>query len=101
MKDKFRNEYFRGTKLMLKSKLNKIITLKTWAVSIWRYGARIRKWNKNELQEMDGKTSKFMTMNKELHLRRDVAWLYVFQKNIVRGLVGCENTVKSEENGLG
>ena len=86
---------------MLKSKLNKIITLKTWAVSIWRYDARIRKWNKNELQEMDGRISKFMTMNKELHLRRDVAWLHVFQKNVVRGLVGCENTVKNEENGLG
>ena len=85
---------------MLKSKLNKIIALNTWEVSILRYGARIIKWNKNKLQEMDGNTSKFITMNKELHPRRDVAWLYVFQKNVGRGPIGCENAVKSEENGL-
>ena len=42
MKDKFRNEYFRREKLILKYKLNgmnKIMALNTWAVSILRYGA--------------------------------------------------------------
>ena len=37
MKDKFRNEYFRRAKLILKSKLNgrnKIMVLNTWTVSI-------------------------------------------------------------------
>ena len=56
MKDKFRNEYFRKAKLILKSKLNgrnKIMALNTWAVSILRYGAGILKWNKNELQDME------------------------------------------------
>ena len=65
MKDKFRNEYFRKAKLILKSKLNgrnKIMALNTWAVSILRYGAGILKWNKNELQKMDRKTRKFMTI---------------------------------------
>ena len=69
IKDKFRNEYFRRAKLILKSKLNerkKVMALNTWAVSIWSYGAGILKWNKNKLQEMDRKTRKFMTMNKEL-----------------------------------
>ena len=104
MKDKFRNEYFRRAKLILKSKLNgrnKIIALNTWAVSILRYGSGILKWNKNELQEIDRKTRKFMTINKELHPRSDVAQLYVSQKNGGRGLIGCENSVKGEENGLG
>ena len=70
MKDKFKNEYFRRTKLILKSKLNgrnKIMAMNTWTVSILRYGAGILKWDKSELQEMDRKTRKFMTMNKELH----------------------------------
>ena len=40
-------------------------------------------------------------MNKELHPRSDVARLYVPKKNGGRGLIGCENSVKSEENGLG
>ena len=103
MKDKFRNEYFRRPKLILKSKLNgrnKIMTLNTWAVSILRYGAGILKWNKNELQEMDRKTRKFMTMDKEWHPRSDVARLYVSRKNGGGGLIGCENSVKSEENDL-
>ena len=40
-------------------------------------------------------------MNKELHPRSDVAQLYVSRKNGGRGFIGCENSVKSEENGLG
>ena len=103
MKDKFRNEYFRRTKFILKSKLNgrnKIMALKTRAVSILRYGAGILKWNKNELKEMDRKTRKLMTMNKELHPMSDVARLYVSRKNGGRGLIGCENSVNSEENGM-
>ena len=104
MKDKFRNEYFRRTKFILKNKLNgriEIMVLNTWAVSILRYGAGTLKWSKNELQEMDRKTRKFMTMNKELHPRSDVARLYVSRKNGGRGLIGCENSVKSRKNGLG
>ena len=104
MKDEFRNEYFRRTKVILKSTLNgrnKIMALNTWAVSILRHGAGILKWNKNERQEMDRKTRKSMTMNKELHPRSDVARLYVSWKNGGRGLIGCEISVKSEENGLG
>ena len=99
MKYKFRNEYFRWVKLILKSKLNgrnKIIALNTLAVSIMRYGAGILKWNKNEQQEMDRKTRNFMTMNKEVNPRKDVAWLYG-----TRGLTGLENNVKSEENNIG
>ena len=46
MRDKFRNEYFRRAKMILKSKLNgrnKIMPLNTWAVSTLRYGAGILK----------------------------------------------------------
>ena len=104
MKGKFRNEYFKGAKLIFKSKLNgriKTMPLNAWAVSILRYSAGILMWNKSELQEIDRKTRKFMTMNKELHPRNDVARLYVSRKNGVRGLIRCENSAKSEENGLG
>ena len=104
MKDNFTNEYFRRTKLVLKSKLNgriKIMAVNTWAVSILRYAAGILKWNKNKLQEMDRKTKKFMTINIELQPRSDVARLYVSRKNRGTGLIECEDSVKSEENGLG
>ena len=105
MKAKFRNVYFRRPKLILKSKLNRrnmIKGLNLWAVSIMRNGTGILKWNMNELQEMDRKTRKFMTMKEELHPGNNVAWLHVSRNNSGRGLIGCENSVKSEEeNGLG
>ena len=59
------------------------------------------KWNKNEIPEMDRKAGKLITMNKELHPRSDVTRLYVSKKNGGRGLIGCENSVKGEENYLG
>ena len=42
-----------------------------------------------------------MTMNKEFPPRSDVARLNVSTKNSWRGLIGCENSGKSKENGLG
>ena len=86
MKDKSRNEYFRRAKLILKSKLNgrnKIMALNTWAVSILRYGAGILKWNKNELQEMDRKTRKFMTM-KENCTQEMMLHVCMFLRKVVK-----------------
>ena len=40
-------------------------------------------------------------MNKELHPRSDVARLYVSRKNGGRGLIECENIMKSEESDRG
>ena len=56
------------------------MAVNSWAVSIMRYDAGIFKWNKNELQELERKTRKFLTMNKEMHPRRDFAWLHVSRK---------------------
>ena len=50
---------------------------------------------------MDRNTRKFMTMNRELHSRSDVARLYVSRKNGGRGLIECENKVKGEKNDPG
>ena len=83
MKDIFRTEYLRRFKLVMKSQLNgknKIKAANTWAVSLTRYGARTIKWNKEELQEIDRKVRKIMTMNKELHPRSDVTRIYVPRK---------------------
>ena len=47
---------------------------------------------------MNRMTRKFMAVNKKLHPRSDFAGLYVSRKNGGRGLIGCKNSVKSEEN---
>ena len=103
MKTTFQKEYFRRVRLIMKSKLNgrnKIKAINTWAVSLVRYGAGIIMWKKAELESMDRRTRKLMTMNKELHPRGDVARLYVGRKNGGRGLISCETCVKTEINNL-
>ena len=103
MKELFRREYLRRVNLVMKSKLNgrnKIMAINIWAVSLMRYGAGILKWNKNELQKIDRKTRKVMTINKEIHLRSDVARIYVSRKRGGRGLQSCESCVRGEENSL-
>ena len=90
MKMTFRGEYLRRTKLIIKSRLNgrnKIIAINTWAVSLMRYGAGIVKWIKNELDEIDRKTRKILTLNKELHPRNDADRLYVSRMEGGRGLI--------------
>ena len=52
MKENFRREYLRRTKLIMESRLNgrnKMIAINIWAVSLIRYGAFIVKWTKSEL----------------------------------------------------
>ena len=70
MKLEFKAEYLRRLKLIMKSKLrgrNKIKVMNTWAVSLLRYGAGIIEWTKDDLQQMDRKTRKVMTMTNEFH----------------------------------
>ena len=70
MKENFRREYPRKTKLIMKSGLNgrnKIIVINTWSVSLMRYGVGIVKWTKSELDEIDRKTREVMTVNMELN----------------------------------
>ena len=104
MKENFWREYLRRTKLIWKIRLNgrsKSIAINTWAVSLMRYGAGIVNWTKSELEEIDRRTRKVMTMSKVLHPRRDVDRLYVSRMEGGRGLIGCKMCVKAEENSLG
>ena len=101
MKEIFRTEYLRRFKLVMKSQLNgknKIKAANTWAVSLMTYGAGTIKWNKEELQDIDKKSRKIMTMNKELHPRSDVARICVPRKKRGRDLINCECCVRREEN---
>ena len=104
MKEAFATEYFRRVKLVLKSKLNgknKINALNTWAISLMRYGAGILNWRVNELDQVDRKTRKILTINREFHPKSDIDRLYVSRKKGGRGLISCKNCIASEENNLG
>ena len=105
MKENFRTEYLRRTKLIMKSRLNggnKIIAINISAVSLIKYGTGIVKWTKSKLYDIDRKTRKAMTLNKELRLRSDVdRMLYVARMEGRRGLIGYKMNLKAEKNSLG
>ena len=99
----FQREYFRRARLVMRSRLNgrnKIRALNTWASSLLRYGAGILNWRKNVLDEMDRKTRKIMTINKEFHPKSDIDRLYVPRRKGGRGLLSCKSCIMTEENTL-
>ena len=104
MKRIFSQEYLRRTRLILRSKLNgrnKFQAINTWAVALLRYGAGTINWKTDELQKLDRKTRKLLTMHGAFHPKSDVDRLYLKRKDGGRGLISCEHCVISEENSLG
>ena len=65
------------------------------------YGGGVIGWTKEELQSMDRKTRKVMTMKKELPPRSDTARIYVPRKRGGRGLISCVACVQGGKNNLG
>ena len=79
MKEKFKKEYLRRTRKLLETKLhsrNLIKGINTWVVPV-RFSLSFLKWTREELQQMNQRTRKLMTIYKVLHPRDDVDRLYV------------------------
>ena len=99
MNEALTSEYFHRVKKVLKSKLNgrnTILALNTWAVPVQRYGAGIVNWSKAELENMDRKTRKRMTIYGMLHPRANVDRLYLPRRCGGRWLIGVEDCVRAE-----
>ena len=82
---------------ILETKLNggNIITgINTWAISLLRYSAAFLDWTAAELEQMDRRTRKLMTMHRALNPKSDVARIYLSKKGGGRGLISVEDTVK-------
>ena len=96
MKNKIQKEYLRRTRKLLEKKnscRNLFKGINTWAVPLVRYSGLFLKWTRDELRQMDKRTSKLMTMHKALHPRDDVDRLYVPRKEGGRGLASIEDSV--------
>ena len=103
MKEKFSKEYLQRLRLILKSKLNgrnKIMAVKTLAVSVMRYDAGILKWNTDEIKSFDKRIRKFMAIHGALHPKRDVDKVYVSREIGGRRSISCEGCIRMEENNL-
>ena len=103
MKERFCAEYFRRLKKVLSSKVNArnvIKAINAWAVAVMRYGAGIVNWTQTELQTIDRKTRKKLSMYGAIHVRDSVDRLYCSRREGGRGLSGVCTCVKAEENSL-
>ena len=103
MKDQVTKEYVRRLRTILKSKLNGgniISAINSRAVSIIRYGAGIIGWTKAELQALDRKTRKMLTMYGAHHPKADVDRMYLRRAEGGRGLIGVEDCVRIEIDSL-
>ena len=96
MEIKVLNEYKRRVRKIVKTKLNGrniVKGINTWAIPVLRYSAPFLSWTKTELQSIDGKTRKLLTMHNGLHPRSDVNRFYIPRKVGERGLANAEDTV--------
>jgi hypothetical protein len=100
MKEQLKAEYVKRVKAILSSQLtarNKITTINTLAVPVMRYSGGVVKWTRLELQEIDRKTRKLITIHRGLAMRADVDRLYTSRNEGGRGLLSVEETVRLEE----
>ena len=104
MEEKVKTEYYRRVRKILETKLNcgNIISgINTRAISLLKYSAASVDWTGVELEQMDRRTRKLMTMHQTLNPKSDVAKIYISRKEGGRGLITVEDTVKLAIPGLG
>ena len=85
--------YLRRLRLVLGTELsakNKIQAIGSLAVSVLRYKFGIVNWHQEELQKLDRKTRKLLTIHGQHHPKADVDRLYVPRKQGGRGLMQLE-----------
>ena len=100
MKRSVKTEYFRRVRSAVKSKLNAgnvFQAVNIWAVPTVQYGHAIIQWTKEELQQMDWKTRKLITIYGGLHPRSCVDRLYMPRSDEGRVLVSVKDYVEEEK----
>ena len=69
MKDLLSKECKHRLKLVLKTKLrHKVMAANTWVIAILRHSAGVVEWKTDEVNELDRKTRKIMTIFGALHI---------------------------------
>ena len=103
VKQKVITEYRSRFRSVLSSHLNghyKMIALNCYAIPVIRYSAGILNWTQAELDDIDRKSRKLLTIYKGLHPKADVDRLYLPRKSGGRGLVNVRQMVAVETQAL-
>ena len=96
-------EYRSRFRHVLSSHLNghyKIVALNSYALPVIRYSAGIIKWTQTELDDIDCKSRKLLTIHKGLHPKADIHRLYLPRKTGGRGLLNVKQMVAVETQAL-
>lgn len=103
MKTRIAKEYYRRIRQALKTELNaknKIAAINTIAVPVVAYSFGIVDWLRSDIEKMDRKTRKILTMGGIHHPNADVHRLYIKRKDGGRGLIELESAYNSSIVGL-
>ena len=103
MKEKISKEYLRRVRKVLETKLSSrdlVKGINSWAVSLMRYSASFLDWTVDDLNAINARTRKFLTMHKALHPKDDIDRLYVGRKDGGRGYISIEECVENSVLGL-
>ena len=98
MKVEVKEEYNRRVRKMLETKLNSGSVFKainTWTVSVVRYSAAFLGWSRLQLDEIDKRTRKLLTMHNGFHPKINVHRLHLSRSEGGRGWVGVQDTVET------
>ena len=96
MKKTVKKEYLRRVRKVLESRLNGgnlITAINTWAVSLLRYAAGFIDWTHGELEALDSRVCKLMTMHNVLHPKSNIDRLCLPRREGGRGLISAADAV--------
>ena len=96
MNGKIQKEYRRRARILLETKLsrrNLIKGINTWAVSLVRYSGPFLKWTREELEQIDQRTGKVMTMHKH-NIQETTLTVYMYQERREEEDLAALNTVR-------
>ena len=97
MKENLEKEYLTRVRKVLKSDLNssnKIKAINTWAMPSLTYGYGVIKWSVTDLETIDTRTRKLLTMNSMFHKKSDITRLYMQRSEGGRGLLSASQQYK-------
>lgn len=97
------SEYRSRFRSVVSSHLNghyKIIAINSYALPVLRYSAGIVNWTQAELDDIDRKSRKLLTIYKGLHPKADVDRLYLPRRSGGRGLINVRQMIAVEIQAL-
>ena len=98
MKDKVKKQHYRRVRKVLETQLNSgnvFKAINTWAVSVVRYSAAFLGWPRLQLEEIDWRMRKLLTMHNRFLPKSNVDRRYLSRSETSKGLIGVHDTVET------